>query len=124
MKLLSRTVEQKTSVLGFPKPGEFIEMTGTHMLEASDRAVFNLLYQHAHDSGRLLDSAAEWEIPLLTLRQAFSKHDNNAAPTNELPLRYEFCDETRTSVSEGDGSTPCRQREPGAVFPDSNLNSL
>lgn len=78
MKLPSRTIEQKTSVLGFPKPGEFIEMTGTHMLEASDRAVFNLLYQHAHDSGRLLDPAAEWEIPLLTLRQAFSKHDNNA----------------------------------------------
>jgi len=36
MKLPSRTVEQKTSpLLGFPKPGEFIEMTGTHMLEAS-----------------------------------------------------------------------------------------
>jgi hypothetical protein len=77
MKLPSKTVEQKTSVLGFPKPGEFIEMTGTHMLEASDRAVFNLLYQHAHDSGRLLDPVAEWEIPLLTLRQAFSKHDSN-----------------------------------------------
>ena len=53
-------------LLGFPKPGEFIEMTGTHMLEASDRAVFNLLYQHAHDSGRLLDPSAEWEMPLNT----------------------------------------------------------
>jgi len=78
MKLPSRTVEQKSStLLGFPKPGEFIEMTGTHMLEASDRAVFNLLYQHAHDSGRLLDPAAEWEMPLATLRSALSKHDNN-----------------------------------------------
>jgi Initiator Replication protein len=79
MKLQSRTVEQKTStLLGFPKPGEFIEMTGTHMLEASDRAVFNLLYQNAHDSGRLLDPAAEWEMPLNTLRSALSRHDNNA----------------------------------------------
>lgn len=52
-------------------------MTGTHMLEASDRAVFNLLYQHAHDSGRLLDPAAEWEMPLNTLRSALSRHDNN-----------------------------------------------
>src|SRR5271165_7078629 len=45
------------------------------------------------------------------------------APTNELPLRYEFCDETRTSVSEG-GSAPRRQREPDAGLPDNNLNSL
>jgi hypothetical protein len=78
MKALSKTVEQKSNVFGFPKPGEFIEMTGTHMLEASDRAVFNLLYQHAHDSGRLLDPAAEWEVPLITLRAALSRHDNNA----------------------------------------------
>jgi hypothetical protein len=78
MKVPSKAIEQKTSALGFPKPGEFIEMTGTHMLEASDRAVFNLLYQHAHDSGLLLDPAAKLEIPLATLRQAFSKHDNNA----------------------------------------------
>jgi hypothetical protein len=78
MKALSKTAEQRTKVLGFPKPGEFIEMTGTHMLEASDRAVFNLLYQHAHDSGRLLDPTAEWEVPLNTLRVALSRHDNNA----------------------------------------------
>jgi hypothetical protein len=77
MKTASRTTAQKTSWKGFPKPGELIEMTGTHALEVSDRAVFNLLYQHAHDSGRLLDPAAEWEIPLVNLRQAFSKHENN-----------------------------------------------
>jgi hypothetical protein len=77
MKLPSKTIAQKTNALGFPKPGEFIEMTGTHVLEASDRAIFNLLYQHAHDSGRLLDPAAEWEIPLNTLREALSKHDSN-----------------------------------------------
>jgi hypothetical protein len=74
---MSLTVDQKTNGLGFPKPGELIEMTGTHALEASDRAILNLLYQHAHDSGRLLDPSAEWEIPVATLRQAISKHDSS-----------------------------------------------
>ena len=77
MGTLSRTVEQKTNHLGFPKPGELIEMTGTHVLEASDRAILNLLYQHAHDSGKLLEKNAEWEIPLSTVRQAFSKHESS-----------------------------------------------
>src|ERR1017187_1197399 len=74
---MSLTVEQKTNYLGFPKPGELIEMTGTHALEASDRAILNLLYQHAHDSGRLLDPNAEWEIPLGVIRQSFSKHESS-----------------------------------------------
>src|ERR1022692_4510026 len=73
---VSRTAEQKTNHLGFPKPGELIEMTGTHALEASDRAILNLLYQHAHDSGRLLEPNAEWEIPLLAVRQSISKHES------------------------------------------------
>ena len=77
MAMLSRTVEQKTNSLGFPKPGELIEMTGTHVLEASDRAILNLLYQHAHDSGKLLAENAEWEIPLATVRQSFSKHESS-----------------------------------------------
>src|SRR5580658_42644 len=77
MAMLSRTVEQRTNNLGFPKPGELIEMTGTHVLEASDRAILNILYQHAHDSGKLLEENAEWEIPLSTLRQAFSKHESS-----------------------------------------------
>src|ERR1035438_8120618 len=77
MAMLSRTVEQRTNNLGFPKPGELIEMTGTHVLEASDRAILNLLYQHAHDSGKLLEENAEGEIPLATLRQAFSKHESS-----------------------------------------------
>ena len=74
---MSLTVEQKTNYQGFPKPGELIEMTGTHALEASDRAILNLLYQHAHDSGRLLDPNAEWEIPLSVIRQSFSKHESS-----------------------------------------------
>jgi hypothetical protein len=77
MSTISRTAEQKTNHLGFPKPGELIEMTGTHALEASDRAILNLLYQNAHDSGKLLEQNAEWEIPLSTVRQAFSKHESS-----------------------------------------------
>src|SRR5580658_155296 len=77
MVAISRTVEQRINTLGFPKPGELIEMTGTHVLEASDRAILNLLYQHAHDSGKLLEQNAEWEIPLATVRQAFSKHESS-----------------------------------------------
>ena len=65
---MSLTVEQKTNYHGFPKPGEPIETTGTHALEASDRAILNLLYQHAHDSGRLLDPNAEWGIHLKSLQ--------------------------------------------------------
>jgi hypothetical protein len=84
MRNVSRTVEQKTNLLGFPKPGEIIEMTGAHMLEASDRAIFNILYQLAHDSGELLDPAAEWEIPLATLRQSFSKHESNTRLRDSL----------------------------------------
>ena len=74
---MSRTIQQKTNFKGFPKPGELIEMTGTHDLEASDRAILNLLYQNAHDSGRLLDPNSEWEIPLSTVRQAFSRHESS-----------------------------------------------
>jgi hypothetical protein len=81
---MSLTVEQKTNYQGFPKPGELIEMTGTHALEASDRAILNLLYQHAHDSGRLLDPTAEWEIPLSTVRAAISKHESSDRLRNSL----------------------------------------
>jgi hypothetical protein len=72
---MSRTLEQKTNLVGFPKPGELIEITGAHELEASDRAVLNLLYQHAHDSGRMGDINAEWQMPLVTLRA--STHESN-----------------------------------------------
>jgi hypothetical protein len=76
--MVSLTAKQKTNYLGFPKPGELIEMTGTHALEASDRAILNLLYQQAHDSGRLLEPEAEWEVSLAALRQALSKHEGNS----------------------------------------------
>jgi hypothetical protein len=49
---------------------------GAHALEASDRAILNTLYQYAHDSGRLADPAAEWEIPISMLRFS-SRHKGN-----------------------------------------------
>ena len=44
---------QRTNLDGFPKPGELIEIAGAHELEASDRAILNLLYQHAMTAGGL-----------------------------------------------------------------------
>lgn len=72
---MSLTVLQKTNIDGVPKPGELIEITGAHGLEALDRAILNTLYQHAHDSGNITDAAAEWEIPLSKLRP--SSHESN-----------------------------------------------
>lgn len=71
--MANRTVLQRTNVIGFPKAGELIEITGAHELEASDRAILNLLYQHAHDSGRMGDRDAEWEIPMTALRASRHK---------------------------------------------------
>jgi hypothetical protein len=72
---MSRTVDQKSNTLGFPKAGEVIAITGDHELEASDRAALNVLYEHAHNSGRLTDPDAEFEIPLARLRA--SLHESN-----------------------------------------------
>jgi hypothetical protein len=68
---------QKSNAVGFPKPGELIEIVGAHALETSDRALFNILYEHAHASGRISEPAAEWEIPLGHLRQLLSQHESN-----------------------------------------------
>src|SRR3954469_17853235 len=73
---MSRTIEQRTNFDGFPKAGELIEMTGLEDLEASQRAVSNLLYAHAHDSGRIAEPGAVFEIPMATLRTALSKHES------------------------------------------------
>ena len=74
---MSSTLSQMTNGSGFPKAAELIEITGTHALEASDRAIFNHLLQTAHDSGRLADPDAEWEISLTALRRASSRHESN-----------------------------------------------
>lgn len=69
---MNLTIDQKTNYDGVPKAAELIEVTGASGLEASDRAILNLLYQHAHDSGRLIEPGAEWEVPITALR--VSKH--------------------------------------------------
>jgi hypothetical protein len=74
---MSLTIAQITNSTGFPKAAELIEITGTHLLEASDRAIFNHLLQTAHDSGRLGEADVEWEISLATLRRAGSRHESN-----------------------------------------------
>jgi hypothetical protein len=71
------TLKQKTNYDGFPKAAELIEITGAHALEAADRAIQNALYQHAHDSGKLTEPDAEWELTFAELRRAFSKHESN-----------------------------------------------
>lgn len=70
---MSLTLDQRTNINGVPKAAELIEITGAHALEASDRAILNLLYEHAHDSGRLGDPTASWELPITALRP--SKHN-------------------------------------------------
>ena len=65
---MSLTILQKTNSTGWPKAGELIEMSGTHPLEASDRAILNTLYQFAHDAGNMGELGAKWEIPLTKLR--------------------------------------------------------
>jgi hypothetical protein len=80
----SLTIKQQSNFDGFPKAAELIEIEGAHALEASDRAIFNHLLQTAHDSGRLVDPDAEWEISLAGLRRASTKHESNDRLRNSL----------------------------------------
>ena len=73
---MSRTLEQRTNLDGYPKAGELIEMTGLEDLEASQRVISNLLYQHAHETGRIAEAGAVFEIPMMTLRAALSRHES------------------------------------------------
>lgn len=70
---MSLTIQQKTSAVGFPKPAELIEITGTSGLEAQDRALMNALYKHAHDSGDLAKPDAVWSLPLAILNPGTHK---------------------------------------------------
>jgi hypothetical protein len=74
---MSLTIKQQSNHGGFPKAAELIEIEGAHALEASDRALMNTLLQHAHDSGRLTEPDAEWEISFAHLRQCQSRHESN-----------------------------------------------
>ena len=73
----SLTFKQQSNYDGFPKAAELIEIEGAHALEASDRAMFNQLLQTAHDSGRMTEPDAEWEISLAALRRGSTKHESN-----------------------------------------------
>ena len=94
---MSLTIAQKSNAAGFPKPAEIIEITGAHELEAQDRAVLNLLYQYAHDSGRLGEVGAEWEVPITTLRP--SKHNgtgrirDSLARIISIQVKVGYCDD-------------------------------
>ncbi|HQT65802.1 MAG: Initiator RepB protein [Acidocella sp. 21-58-7] len=74
---MSLTISQKTNAAGFPKPSELIEITGAHQLEAADRAIQNLLFQHAHDSGQMTSPDADWQITFAEIRRSLSKHESN-----------------------------------------------
>lgn len=74
---MSLTISQKTNLAGFPKPSELIEITGAHQLEAADRAIQNMLFQHAHDTGQMTAPDAEWEISFASIRCTLSKHESN-----------------------------------------------
>jgi hypothetical protein len=81
---MSLTILQKTNFDGFPKPRELIEVTGTHLLEASDRAVLNNLLQRAHDSGKMAEVDAEWELTFSELREEQSKRNSNERVRDSL----------------------------------------
>jgi hypothetical protein len=69
---MSLTIEQRSNYDGFPKAAELIEITGASELEAADRAILNLLFEHAHGSGKLTEHGAVWELPITSFRT--SKH--------------------------------------------------
>ena len=75
--MASLTLFQQTNYDGFPKAAELIEIQGAHALEASDRALFNHLLQHAHDSGLLGKPDAKWEISFAALLRASSRHESS-----------------------------------------------
>jgi hypothetical protein len=116
----STTLAQKSNVIGFPKAGELIEIAGAHALTSSDRAILNLLYQHAHDSGRLGEENAEWEIPLGSL--GYTRHESNdhvrVCLLRLTPL-FEFFD---LSADEGRSNATVRYGVPKC--PSGNKSSL
>ena len=96
---MSLTLDQRTNIDGVPKAAELIEITGAHALEASDRAILNLLYQHAHDSGRLGDPVAIWELPITSLRP--SRHNGTDRIRDSLSRLLSV----QVKVSYRDGKT-------------------
>jgi hypothetical protein len=52
-------------------------MTGLEDLDASQRSISNLLYQHAHDSGRMAEPGAVFEVTISAIRKAVSNHESS-----------------------------------------------
>src|SRR4029077_21226486 len=98
--MASLTLTQKTNYDGFPKTSELIEITGTHELEASDRAILNVLYQHAHDSGLLGEPGKVWEVRVAMLR--FSPAHRGAARIRDSLERLLRIVVTVPHVDEGE----------------------
>jgi len=102
------TLAQQTNFDGWPKPGELIEITGAHALEAGDRYALNVLFEHAHDSGRLAAPGAEWELPLARLRPSETHKGNErvrdslrrlAAVVLTVPIYDAKRDQARTLIT-------------------------
>jgi hypothetical protein len=113
---MSLTLLQKTNFDGFPKAGELIEVTGTHLLEASDRSLLNTLIQRAHDSGKLTDVDAEWELTFAELRQELSKHESN----DRVRASLERLGSVRVVVHYHSNGKPRTLRTPLLAFTDTD----
>jgi Initiator Replication protein len=98
---MSRTIEQRTNLDGYPKAGEWIEMSGLDDLKASQRAISNLLYQHAHDSGHISERDAVFEIPMTTVRTAISKHESGDRLRQSLKALMHVVAEVTYTVDRG-----------------------
>ena len=116
----SLTIFQITNGNGFPKAGELIEIQGAHALEASDRAIFNHLLRHAHNSGSIGDPIAEWEITFAELLRASSKHESSDRLRESLKrLRG-----TAVKVTYQDSEGPWREYDTHLLeFTDTNKSN-
>lgn len=72
---MALTISQRTNNDGFPKPGELIKVKQAFQLEANDRALINILYEHAHNSGNIGVEENKWMIKLKDIRM--SNTNNN-----------------------------------------------
>ena len=84
-------------------------MTGLEDLEASQRAISNLLYQHAHDSGRITEPGAVFEIPMATVRTGISKHESGDRLRASLTALAQIVAKA-TYTEEGAGGKGRQQR--------------
>ena len=92
-------------------------MTVTHALEACERAMINVLYQYANDNGRLGEAGAQWEIPLASLREAYSKHENSGRLRDSLKRLMSVLVEVSYLDDKSDASEPEMRIAVMGIFP-------